>query len=141
MNDLAALLVQVADRAVEQVCRYAAIASAEKVFGAKPERLAADTAYGTGKMLAWLLEKGITPHIPVSVAFGVDPRWRERANEIAWATLGVNGLTLAEDAPKRDFVGMPRLTVRLIYARLLCLGFWPPQRADRGQGPAATIAA
>jgi hypothetical protein len=26
----------------------------EKVFGAKPERLAADTAYGTGKMLAWL---------------------------------------------------------------------------------------
>ena len=32
----------------------------EKVFGAKPERLAADTAYGTGKMLAWLLDKGIT---------------------------------------------------------------------------------
>src|SRR6476659_3101432 len=37
----------------------------EKVFGAKPERLTADTAYGTGKMLAWLLDKGITPHIPV----------------------------------------------------------------------------
>jgi transposase len=37
----------------------------EKVFGAKPERLAADTAYGTGKMLAWLLDKGIIPHIPV----------------------------------------------------------------------------
>jgi hypothetical protein len=30
----------------------------EKVFGAKPERLAADTAYGTGKILAWLLDKG-----------------------------------------------------------------------------------
>ena len=28
MNDLAALLVQVADRAVEQVCRYAVIGSA-----------------------------------------------------------------------------------------------------------------
>ncbi len=28
-------------------------------------RSSADTAYGTGKMLAWLLEKGITPHIPV----------------------------------------------------------------------------
>jgi hypothetical protein len=27
MNDLAALLVQVADRAVEQVCRYAVIGS------------------------------------------------------------------------------------------------------------------
>jgi hypothetical protein len=37
----------------------------EQVFGAKPERLAADTAYGTGKMLVWLLDKGITPHIPV----------------------------------------------------------------------------
>ncbi len=35
----------------------------EKVFGAKPERLAADTAYGTGKMLAWLLDKGIIPHM------------------------------------------------------------------------------
>ena len=62
--------------------------------------------------------------------------WRERANEIAptivggskkhggpdlgptrarkaWASLGVNGLSLAETAPERDFVGMPRLTVRM----------------------------
>jgi DNA (cytosine-5)-methyltransferase 1 len=68
------------------------------------------------------------------------PAWRERANEIAptivggskkhggpdlgptrarkaWATLGVNGLSLAEEAPARDFVGMPRLTVRMV-ARL-----------------------
>jgi transposase len=36
-----------------------------KVFGLKPERLAADTAYGTGKLLAWLLDRQITPHIPV----------------------------------------------------------------------------
>lgn len=66
--------------------------------------------------------------------------WRERANEIAptivggskkhggpdlgptrarkaWATLGVNGLSLAEEAPERDFVGMPRLTVQMV-ARL-----------------------
>ena len=35
------------------------------VFGLKPERLAADTAYGTGKLLAWLLDREITPHIPV----------------------------------------------------------------------------
>ena len=34
-------------------------------FGLKPERLAADTAYGTGKLLAWLLDREITPHIPV----------------------------------------------------------------------------
>jgi transposase len=37
----------------------------EKIFGLKPKRLAADTAYGTGKFLAWIVGKGITPHIPV----------------------------------------------------------------------------
>jgi transposase len=37
----------------------------EKTFGLKPKRLAADTAYGTGKFLAWIVGKGITPHIPV----------------------------------------------------------------------------
>ena len=66
--------------------------------------------------------------------------WRERANEIAptivggskkhggpdlgptrarkaWATLGVNGLSIAEAAPEPDFVGMPRLTIPMV-ARL-----------------------
>ena len=67
-------------------------------------------------------------------------KWRDQANEIAptivggsrkhggpdlgptrskkaWAGLGVNGKTIAEFAPERDFVGMPRLTVRMV-ARL-----------------------
>ncbi|WP_128516591.1 DNA cytosine methyltransferase [Tabrizicola thermarum] len=35
----------------------------------------------------------------------------------AWETLGVNGKTVAEEAPGRDFVGMPRLTVPMV-ARL-----------------------
>jgi DNA (cytosine-5)-methyltransferase 1 len=35
----------------------------------------------------------------------------------AWASLGVNGRSIAEDAPAPDFVGMPRLTVRMV-ARL-----------------------
>ena len=66
--------------------------------------------------------------------------WAERANEIAptivggskkhggpdlgptrarkaWASLGVEGRSLAEAAPAPDFVGMPRLTVRMV-ARL-----------------------
>jgi hypothetical protein len=34
-------------------------------LGLKPERLAADTAYGTGKFLHWAIGTGITPHIPV----------------------------------------------------------------------------
>ena len=63
-------------------------------------------------------------------------RWAARANEIAptlvggskkhggpdlgptrarkaWASLGVNGKSLAEEAPDPDFVGMPRLTARM----------------------------
>lgn len=63
--------------------------------------------------------------------------WRERANEIAptivggsqkhggpdlgptrarraWATLGVDGLGIADDAPAAEFVGMPRLTVAMV---------------------------
>jgi IS5 family transposase len=34
-------------------------------FALKPERLAGDTAYGTGKMLDWLIRHDIEPHIPV----------------------------------------------------------------------------
>ena len=37
----------------------------EQRFDVKPDRLAADTAYGTGKFLGWLVDAGITPHIPV----------------------------------------------------------------------------
>jgi transposase len=37
----------------------------ETALSLKPKRLTADTAYGTGKLLAWLLDKDITPHIPV----------------------------------------------------------------------------
>lgn len=34
-------------------------------FDLRPNTLAADTAYGSGGMLAWLMERGIEPHIPV----------------------------------------------------------------------------
>jgi DNA (cytosine-5)-methyltransferase 1 len=62
--------------------------------------------------------------------------WRERANEVAptlvggskkhggpdlgptrakraWASLGVDGMGIANEVPAADFVGMPRLTVRM----------------------------
>lgn len=64
-------------------------------------------------------------------------QWRERANDIAptivggskkhggpdlgptrakkaWASLGVNGISLADAPPASDFVGMPRLTVPMV---------------------------
>ena len=37
----------------------------EACFDIKPERLAADTAYGSGANLNWLVNKKIAPHIPV----------------------------------------------------------------------------
>jgi hypothetical protein len=37
----------------------------EKRLDLKPNWLAADTAYGTGKLLGWLVGAGIKPHIPV----------------------------------------------------------------------------
>ena len=38
----------------------------EERFGLKPERLAGDTAYGSGANLNWLVnDKEIAPHIPV----------------------------------------------------------------------------
>jgi transposase len=37
----------------------------EQRFNLKPKRLAADTAYGTGRFLGWLVGRRIAPHIPV----------------------------------------------------------------------------
>jgi len=34
-------------------------------FALKPDRIAGDVAYGTGKMLGWLVDRDIDPHIPV----------------------------------------------------------------------------
>jgi transposase len=58
-----------ASRAIRQAEVGAAktmIERTEERFGLRPERLAADTAYGSAAMLNWIVnEKKITPHIPV----------------------------------------------------------------------------
>ena len=62
----------------------------EERFGLKPERLIADTAYGTAPMRGWMVEeKAIEPHIPVwdktehkDGCFQRDDfEWDEAANE------------------------------------------------------------
>ena len=65
-----AIIIDVeASRAIRQAEVGAArtmIDRTRKRFDLKPRRLAADTAYGTADMLAWLVrDKGIAPHIPV----------------------------------------------------------------------------
>jgi transposase len=65
-----AIIVDVeASRAIRQAEVGAArimIERAQDRFGLYPKRLAADCAYGSAEMLAWLVhERGIEPHIPV----------------------------------------------------------------------------
>lgn len=53
----------------------------QKVHDLMPERLIADTAYGSGPMLDWLVEKrGIAPHIPVIDKSGRKDGTFERAD-------------------------------------------------------------
>ncbi|WP_262266397.1 IS1182 family transposase [Microvirga yunnanensis] len=66
----AAVIVDVeASRAVRQAEVGAARTMLERTterFGLKPERLAADSAYGSAEMLHWLVdERKIEPHVPV----------------------------------------------------------------------------
>ena len=51
--------------AQEIIASKAMLERVEETHGLKPERLAADKAYGTGPFLGWLSERNITPHIPV----------------------------------------------------------------------------
>jgi transposase len=88
-----AIIVDVeASRAIRQAEVGAARTMIDRTrerFGLKPGRLAADTAYGTADMLAWLVkDKGIAPHIPVfdksrrddGTFSRADFRWDEKRN-------------------------------------------------------------
>ena len=37
----------------------------ERRFDLRPQRLADDTVYGVGRLLKWLMDRAITPHVPV----------------------------------------------------------------------------
>jgi len=51
--------------AQEIIATKAMLGRVEVTHGIRPERLAADKAYGTGPFLGWLSERKIVPHIPV----------------------------------------------------------------------------
>lgn len=55
-----------ANRTYEVASTQAMIERVEERFAIKPQTLIGDTAYGTAKMLGWLVEEqSITPHVPV----------------------------------------------------------------------------
>ena len=120
----AAVIVDVeATRAIRQAEVGAArtmIARTEERFGIHPERLAADSAYGSADMLGWLVnQRAIEPHIPVFDKsaredgtfarddFAYDPRtdiYRCPAGKVltSTGTLVNDGATLLYRASKRD---------------------------------------
>jgi hypothetical protein len=54
-----------ARRGQEALAARRLLQQAQERFGIHPESLGADTGYGNGEFLAWLLERQIQPHIPV----------------------------------------------------------------------------
>ncbi len=54
-----------ANRTDEIAVTETMIARVERRFGLAPERLAGDTAYGAARLLKWLWDRGIAPHVPV----------------------------------------------------------------------------
>ena len=52
-------------RQAEVTAQRRMIDRTEERFGILPGRLAGDTGYGSADNLAWLVEKGIAPHVPV----------------------------------------------------------------------------
>jgi Transposase DDE domain len=80
----------------------------ETTFDLKPERLTADTAYGTGKLLAWLLDKGITAAYSRKVAIDLanSPSFEDRAVLEFFETSGRNLLPAEAAAGVRHHVAL-----------------------------------
>jgi len=54
-----------ANRTVEIAVTQTMLDRIERRFGLRPQRLAGDTAYGAVRLLKWLVDRNIAPHIPV----------------------------------------------------------------------------
>src|SRR5258705_1854001 len=53
------------NRTVEVAVAQTMVERVKRRFGLRPQRLAGDTAYGAVKLLKWLIDQKIAPHIPV----------------------------------------------------------------------------
>jgi hypothetical protein len=54
-----------ANRAVETAVTQTMVERVERRFDLRPRRLAGDTAYGAVRLLKWLVDRNIAPHVPV----------------------------------------------------------------------------
>ena len=61
-----------ANRAVEIAVTQTMVERVERRFDLRPRRLAGDTAYGAVRLLKWLVDRNIAPHVPV---------WEEKSHD------------------------------------------------------------
>jgi transposase len=54
-----------ANRIEEIAIAQTMVERVERCFDLRPQRLAGDTVYGVGRLLKWLMDRTITPHVPV----------------------------------------------------------------------------
>jgi hypothetical protein len=54
-----------ANRTEEIAITQTMVDRVERRFDLRPQRLAGDTVYGVGRLLKWLMDRTITPHVPV----------------------------------------------------------------------------
>ena len=54
-----------ANRTVEIAVTQTMVDRVERRFNLRPQRLAGDTVYGAARLLKWLVDRNITPHVPV----------------------------------------------------------------------------
>jgi hypothetical protein len=54
-----------ANRIEEIAISQTMVERVERRFDLRPQRLAGDTVYGVGRLLKWLMDRTITPHVPV----------------------------------------------------------------------------
>ena len=54
-----------ANRSVEIAVTRTMVDRVERRFNLRPRRLAGDTVYGAARLLKWLVDRNITPHVPV----------------------------------------------------------------------------
>jgi transposase len=54
-----------ANRAVEIAAAQTMVDRVERRFDLRPQKLAGDTAYGAVRLLKWLVDRNIAPHVPV----------------------------------------------------------------------------
>jgi len=144
-------LLNAADYGVSQLRPRVVIVALKRQYAGEFDWPQASTKVPTvGRLLADLMG---------SRGWGGVQEWRKRANDIAptvvggskkhggpdlgptrarkaWASLGVDGLGIADHPPSEDFVGMPRLTVRMV-ARVQGFpdtwGFWGKKTASYRQ--------